>query len=99
MERTVGNLTIWNLDDRVIDSLKAQARANERSLEGEIRHLLTQRADRRGRIASFRERTSRLAAATGVSRRLGFLAGRISVPSDFDRLGAGDVEALFEGDA
>ena len=35
----------------------------------------------------------------GVSRRLGFLAGRISVPSDFDRLGAGDVETLFEGDA
>ena len=27
-----------------------------------------------------------------VSRRLGFLTGRISVPSDFDRLGAGDVE-------
>lgn len=33
-----------------------------------------------------------------VSRRLGFLTGRISVPSDFDRLGAGDVETLFEGD-
>ncbi len=35
----------------------------------------------------------------GVSRRLGFLAGRISVPSDFDRLGADDVETLFEGGA
>lgn len=69
MARTVGNLTIRNLDDRVIDSLKAQARANERSLEGEIRHLLTQRADRRGRIASFRERTSRFAAATGGASR------------------------------
>lgn len=34
-----------------------------------------------------------------VSRRLGFLAGRISVPSDFDHMGAGDVETLFEGDA
>ena len=65
----MGNLTIRNLDDRVIESLKAQAKANERSLEGEIRHLLTQRADRRGRIASFRERTRRLAAATkGASR-------------------------------
>ena len=39
------------------------------------------------------------APTPGVSRRLGFLTGRISVPSDFDRLGAGDVEALFEGDA
>ena len=34
----------------------------------------------------------------GASRRLGFLAGRISVPRDFDRLGAGDIEALFTGD-
>ena len=67
--RIVGNLTIRNLDDRVIESLKAQARANERSLEGEIRHLLTQRADRRGRIASFRERTGRLATATGGTSR------------------------------
>lgn len=39
------------------------------------------------------------APTPGVSRRLGFLTGRISVPSDFDRLGVGDVEALFEGDA
>ena len=65
----MGNLTIRNLDDRVIDSLKAQARANERSLEGEIRHLLTQRANRRDRIASFRERTHRLAAATRDTSR------------------------------
>ena len=65
----MGNLTIRNLDDRVIESLKAQARANERSLEDEIRHLLTQRPDRRGRIASFRERTGRLAAATGGASR------------------------------
>ena len=35
----------------------------------------------------------------GAARRLGFLAGRISVPSDFDRLGAGEIEALFKGDA
>lgn len=31
--------------------------------------------------------------------RLGFLTGRVSVPDDFDRMGAGDVEALFEGGA
>lgn len=60
----MGTLTIRNLDDRVIDRLKAQARANERSLEGEIRHMLTERADRRLRIAQFRERTRELASAT-----------------------------------
>ena len=31
----------------------------------------------------------------GATRRLGFLAGRISVPDDFDRMGAGDIEASF----
>ena len=35
----------------------------------------------------------------GASRRLGFLAGRISVPNDFDSLGASEIEALLEGDA
>lgn len=65
----MGNLTIRNLDDRVIEGLKAQATANRRSLEGEVRHLLIQRVDRRGRIDSFRERTRRLAAATGGAVR------------------------------
>ena len=60
----MGTLTIRNLDDSVIDRLKTQARANERSLEGEIRHMLTERADRRLRIAQFRERTRELASAT-----------------------------------
>lgn len=65
----MGNLTIRNLDDRVIEGLKAQATANRRSLEGEVRHLLIQRVDRRGRIDSFRERTRRLAASTGGAVR------------------------------
>ena len=34
----------------------------------------------------------------GTTRRLGFLAGQISVSEDFDRLGSADIEALFEGD-
>ncbi len=34
----------------------------------------------------------------GATRRLGFLAGQISVPEDFDRLGSAEIEALFEGD-
>ena len=60
----MGNLTIRNLDDRVIKRLKAQAKANQRSLEGEVRYVLTQRADRLGRIANFRERTRQLVSLT-----------------------------------
>ena len=33
-----------------------------------------------------------------MSRRTGFLAGRITVPDDFDRMGAREIEANFEGD-
>lgn len=60
----MGNLTIRNLDDQVIERLKVQARANQRSLEGEVRHVLTQWVDRLGRIAGFRERTRRLVSLT-----------------------------------
>ena len=63
----MGNVTIRNLDDRVIDQLKAQARANQRSLEGEIRYVLTERVDRRSRIADFRERTRRIASMTAAT--------------------------------
>ena len=60
----MGNLTVRNLDDRVIEGLKAEAKANERSLEGEVRHVLTQRVDRHKRLADFRERTRQIAART-----------------------------------
>jgi hypothetical protein len=30
-------------------------------------------------------------------RRLGFMSGQISVPDDFDRLGADEIERLFGG--
>lgn len=38
------------------------------------------------------------APAAGETRRLGFMAGQISVPDDFDRLGASEIEALFGGE-
>ena len=60
----MGSLTIRNLDDRVIEHLKAQAKANQRSLEGEVRYVLTQQVDRRARIADFRERTREIAQLT-----------------------------------
>ena len=60
----MGNLTIRNLDDRVIEHLKAQAKANQRSLEGEIRYLLTQQVDQYAHIAEFRERTRETSRTT-----------------------------------
>ena len=60
----MGNLTIRNLDDRIIERLKERAKANQRSLEGEVRYMLTQQADRPGRIAGFRERTRQLLSLT-----------------------------------
>lgn len=35
------------------------------------------------------------APEAGQVRRLGFLAGQIEVPEDFDRMGAAEIEALF----
>ncbi len=37
------------------------------------------------------------APEAGAMRRVGFLEGRISVPEDFDRMGAAEIEALFGG--
>jgi len=40
-----------------------------------------------------------LSAQPGAEiRRLGFLAGQIAVPEDFDRMGSAEIEKLF-GDA
>lgn len=39
-------------------------------------------------------------APTGARmQRLGFLAGQVRVPDDFDRMGAEEVVQLFEGEA
>lgn len=32
-------------------------------------------------------------------RRLGFMAGQIAVPEDFDRMGSAEIEHLFDGEA
>ena len=57
----MGNLTIRNLDDRVIGALKAQAKMNQRSLEAEVRYLLKMRVARRVRMAELRERSAEIA--------------------------------------
>ncbi|WP_419860721.1 type II toxin-antitoxin system Phd/YefM family antitoxin [Candidatus Palauibacter sp.] len=42
--------------------------------------------------------TSIEARGGAEGRRTGFMAGEISVPPDFDRMGRREIEALFEGD-
>ena len=37
--------------------------------------------------------------APAAPRRLGFLAGEVAVPEDFDRMGEAAIEALFGGGA
>ena len=40
-----------------------------------------------------------LSAPTGAQvRRLGFMAGQISVPDDFDQMGKEDIAEMFGGD-
>ncbi|MYC83181.1 MAG: type II toxin-antitoxin system prevent-host-death family antitoxin [Acidobacteria bacterium] len=38
------------------------------------------------------------APSAGAARRVGFMAGNVSVPRDFDRMGSEEIEALFESD-
>lgn len=41
-----------------------------------------------------------LAAPTGSQvRRLGFMAGQISVPDDFDQMGREEIDRMFAGDS
>jgi prevent-host-death family protein len=43
--------------------------------------------------------TALAAPTAGQVRRLGFMAGRIVVPDDFDRMGTFEIERLFGGGA
>ena len=45
-------------------------------------------------------RVTALTVPTGAEvRRLGFMAGQIVVPNDFDRMSSEEIERLFEGGA
>ena len=52
----MGVLTIRNVDDEVIAALKARAKANHRSLEGELRYLLSRYAVPHSNLGLLRER-------------------------------------------
>lgn len=59
----MANLTIRNLDDAVVERLKARAKENDRSLEAEIRVLLAEAANHPSR-QQFRELAERIAEMT-----------------------------------
>ena len=59
----MANLTIRNLDDAVVEKLKARAKDNERSLEAEIRVLLTETTERPSR-KQLRKLAERISAMT-----------------------------------
>ncbi|WP_420439375.1 FitA-like ribbon-helix-helix domain-containing protein [Candidatus Palauibacter sp.] len=65
----MGNLTVRNLDDGVIARLKAQARENGRSLEGETRHVLKRAESGHRQAAEFFMRADELAAKTVATRQ------------------------------
>ncbi len=59
----MANLTIRNLDDEVVAKLKARAKAHHRSLEAELREILSTTVGRRAR-EGFLARADRIAAMT-----------------------------------
>ncbi len=74
----MGVLTIRNVDDDVIAALKARARANHRSLEGELRYLLARSAAPRSTLGIVRERArmaARYRANPGVRETVAEAAG------------------------
>ncbi len=59
----MANVTVRNLDDTVVEALKKRARANNRSLEGELRQILTDAAKPVG-VPDPRALADRIAAMT-----------------------------------
>ena len=59
----MANLTVRNLDDQVVERLKTRARDNQRSLEAEVRVLLTE-ATERPAASTFRALAEKIAAMT-----------------------------------
>ena len=64
----MGVLTIRNVDDEVIARLKARAKRNHRSLEGELRHILSRHAVPNLDLGLMRER-ARAAYGPGPADR------------------------------
>ena len=60
----MATVTIRNLDDRVVEKLKARAKENRRSLEAELREILSNQITGRERMKRFRVKADRIARMT-----------------------------------
>ena len=60
----MANLTIRNIDDEVVEALKARAKHNNRSLEAELRQILSDSVPRHLSGAQLRAIAERIAAMT-----------------------------------
>ncbi len=64
----MATVTIRNLDEKVVKTLKAQAKANKRSLEAELRHLLSETAEQRIKRQAFMKEAARIRRMTPKDR-------------------------------
>jgi plasmid stability protein len=64
----MATVTIRNLDEHVVETLKAQAKANERSLQAELRQLLTEAAASRDKRQVFIREAARIRQMTPKGR-------------------------------
>lgn len=72
----MATLTIRDMDDGVVERLKARAKANNRSLEGEVRRLLTEAAQGRpdrSRFLELAEEIRRMTPAVAQSETVALL--------------------------
>ncbi len=60
----MATVTIRNLDAAVVEKLKSRARDNHRSLEAELRELLSGIVHEQERLKKFRAKAGRIAAMT-----------------------------------
>ena len=58
----MASVTIRNLDDSIVEELKQQAKSHNRSLEAELREILSGAVQMRKRRREFRARADRIAA-------------------------------------
>ncbi len=60
----MATVTIRNLDEAVVEKLKSRAQLNHRSLEAELREVLTNVVREQERMKKFRAKAARIAALT-----------------------------------
>jgi plasmid stability protein len=63
-ENAMATVTVRDLDDKVVAKLKARAKANNRSLEAELRELLSGVVKEQERRQHFLAKADRIAAMT-----------------------------------